>query len=750
MNGSTEPRKRFFACDFHVHTPASDCFQGPRDNWCIKMLLQCKQNGVEMIAITDHNSIDGYAEFTKKKNDLLSFHQRLIQEIDNHPECRRLLKKCEEEIALFDRCQVLPGIEYEAKPGVHLLFVFPPTLTTDQLFDFLKRGGYPNEHQGVEDPPLRGAWEVLDAIDQAAELGGICIAAHADSNKGIYNTVRSGAYRADIFKSEHLFAIAFNSINTAKKMMSLLEQPQYKRQSPLAFIQCSDYHGREDQEVGKPLVYLRLSHPSFDNIKNALRNPDEDVSITPKPETLGLIKRLLERPTTHVFQDVESNESKRAIQELTCALSNNGPGTIIIGVSADLHKTIIGTSMDCDSVGKLINDLRTEISPQPIMNVRSYQYANRNIHTIRVERGNLPIHTVEATQSCYIIQNNKPVQALPANLVKISESRWMSEFREVSDALGRRRQRIIAQLQALDDENEEIETVLRLRRASIPLRAVASCRFLLPTRNVRVNDFERILAGASHGTPEGDTAVLSPEAPRLPYAYLRYTVPKSVESGSLIGQVLDMTPSTVFVCPGGASYISDLGLTDPYGVIVLHSEMPSLALTILPEYADQLSAKLLLAYLKSSICLWYMLTLYASTDIYHVALSGNLPVPMYVLDEHAYAITNLVDQIIELEKGFLEIEVSRSSVAPALDVTCTHERDEVSSQERSRLVEEHNNMVSGAVSQIDDILFEALDVTEPCRTAISRSIRQAGLFTHSPKEDESGNASIGRLKALTR
>ena len=135
---------------------------------------------------------------------------------------------------------------------------------------------------------------------------------------------------------------------------------------------------------------------------------------------------------------------------------------------------------------------------------------------------------------------------------------------------------------------------------------------------------------------------------------------------------------------------------------------------------------------------------------HHVALSGNLPVPMYVLDEHAYAITNLVDQIIELEKGFLEIEVSRSSVAPALDVTCTHERDEVSSQERSRLVEEHNNMVSGAVSQIDDILFEALDVTEPCRTAISRSIRQAGLFTHSPKEDESGNASIGRLKALTR
>lgn len=736
MNGSTEPRKRFFACDFHIHTPFSGCFEGSRDNWCIELLKQCKENRIDVVAITDHNSIDGYEHLLAEKNRLLLIHKTIAEEVNDHPGLRELRDKYGEKIELFDRCEILPGIEYEAIPGVHLLFIFPPTVAASQIRKFLEDGGYSREHQGMESPTVTPAWDVLTAMKQAATLGGICIAPHADSNKGIYNTLQPNTYRADVFRSEHLFAIAFNSIKTANKMMSFLEQPQYKRQSPLAFIQCSDYHGREGQEVGKPLVYLRLSHPSFENIKSALRNPDEDVSVTPKPETLELIKRLLERPTTYVFQDMESNESKRAIQELICALSNNGPGTIIIGVSVDSHKTIVGTSTDCDSVSKLINDLRTEISPQPIISVRSYPYANRNIHTIRVERGNLPIHTVEATQGCYIIRGKKPVQALPADLVKISESRWMSEFREVSDALRRRRRGVIAQLRALDDESEEIDTVLRLRRASIPLRAVVSFRPLLPTRNVRANDFAGILDGASHGTPEGNTAVLAPEAPRLPYAHLRYTVPKCVESGSPMGPVLDMTSPTVFVCPGGASYISDVGLTDPYGVVVLHSEMPSLALTILPEYADQLSAKLLLAYLKSSMCLWYVLTLYASTDIYHVALSGNLPVPMYVLDEHACAITSLIDQILETEKGFLEIEVSRFSTAPALDVTCSHNSDDATSQERSCSIEEHNDIVSGTAFQVDDILFEALGVTEPCRTAISRRIRQAGLYMHSPENDE--------------
>ena len=729
MSKAKQVGKKLFACDFHIHTPSSKCFRGPRTNWCIHLLEQCKENELDIIAITDHNSIQGYSEFLDEKRRLLAFRKQLEDEAFSYPEVKGLLDDVSRKAQLFETLLVLPGIEYDAKPGVHLLMIFPPIVEPDEISDFLERSGYPREHQGKENPPIGDAWDILDAIDQASALGGICIAAHADSGKGIYNVLDRGAYRAEIFRDERLVAVSFNNPVTAEKMMNLLNQPEYRRDTPLAFIQCSDFHGGEDEAPGKPAVYLMLDHPSFSEVKNALRNPDEAVSLTPKLETIELIKTLVCRPTTHVLRDVGCTESNQRMLQYICALSNNGPGTIIVGVTEDAHKTPIGISLDPDSLMELVGELMDQISPRPTLKMRAYRYSSGYIHTIRVQKGYRPIHSIGEAQSCYIIQENRPVEASAANLVHIVEEQWMSDFREVSGAIRRRRQQILSQLHALDDESEAIDTLLRLKRVSVPLSLLTSLRILPPTHRTMPDSVSKVRDGLQNGESSGNTVVLAEQLPRLSYSSLRYTVPKLWTDDQLQGHTVESSEPYVFVCPGGASYIADEGLRQPYRIVVLCPNTPALMLSLPPDFRDSITSDVLLAYLKSSMCLWYVLTLHDVAQMSNLSVAGSIPIPVAALQQCSPNIKRIMKRIIELEHEFLDSETS-------INATSGEPPEAVANEKLSDLVSRHNERVSHLAVEIDGLIFDALGVREECQAAINRRISNSGLYVHSTENED--------------
>ena len=61
----------FVKVDLHIHTPASNCYEGPKDKEeYLRILRTVKSKDLKVISFTDHNSIEGYKTIIDIKNDL--------------------------------------------------------------------------------------------------------------------------------------------------------------------------------------------------------------------------------------------------------------------------------------------------------------------------------------------------------------------------------------------------------------------------------------------------------------------------------------------------------------------------------------------------------------------------------------------------------------------------------------------------------------------------------------------------------
>ena len=104
--------------DLHIHTPASSDYQ-QSDVTFLDILHRAESRGLAMIAITDHNTVAGY--------------RRLFEEIEQLELLEKLERIRPEEKArvleyrrLLNKIMVLPGFEFTATFGFHILAIFHP------------------------------------------------------------------------------------------------------------------------------------------------------------------------------------------------------------------------------------------------------------------------------------------------------------------------------------------------------------------------------------------------------------------------------------------------------------------------------------------------------------------------------------------------------------------------------------------------------------------------------------------------
>ena len=118
----------WYRIDLHLHTPASSDYQQPGVS-AIDLLRKAEERGLDVIAFTDHNSVRGYADLWREIEDLelLEFlARRTPAEEERLTEYRRLLTKV----------LLLPGFEFTATFGFHILAIFPET-TSIRLMEHL-------------------------------------------------------------------------------------------------------------------------------------------------------------------------------------------------------------------------------------------------------------------------------------------------------------------------------------------------------------------------------------------------------------------------------------------------------------------------------------------------------------------------------------------------------------------------------------------------------------------------------------
>ncbi|MHB8114410.1 MAG: PHP domain-containing protein, partial [Bellilinea sp.] len=168
---------QWYTVDLHLHTPASTDFQQP-DATYIDILEKAETRGLDMIAFTDHNTVAGYRKLSDE-----------IQQLELLEKLGRLLPeertRLDQYRRLMARILVLPGFEFTATFGFHILCIFPPDKPVRELEHLLLTLNIPPEHIDEGSQTVGATSDALTVYRVVNQHGGLVIAAHANSSNGV-------------------------------------------------------------------------------------------------------------------------------------------------------------------------------------------------------------------------------------------------------------------------------------------------------------------------------------------------------------------------------------------------------------------------------------------------------------------------------------------------------------------------------------------------------------------------------------
>ena len=187
--------------DLHLHTPVSADYVTPGVSY-LDILRQAGSKGLDIIAFTDHNTVAGYRAMMEEINQL-----ELLEQLG------RLRKEEKEQLGEYRRLRekvlVLPGFEFTATLGFHILGIFAPDTDVRELEFILRHLNIPLDKLDAGSGEVGATADVLTAYRVIDEAGGIVIAAHANSAHGVALKIPGfgGQTRIAYTQDPHLHAL---------------------------------------------------------------------------------------------------------------------------------------------------------------------------------------------------------------------------------------------------------------------------------------------------------------------------------------------------------------------------------------------------------------------------------------------------------------------------------------------------------------------------------------------------------------
>ncbi|MBW7882912.1 MAG: hypothetical protein H3C34_09785 [Caldilineaceae bacterium] len=170
-------QRKWYKTDLHLHTPASRDYEEPNLSY-LDWLRKVVEQELEMVAITDHNTVAGIGAIRRE----LEWLTRLNEQKRLTPEEQQRLQEWR---TLSNQVVVLPGFEFTATFGFHILGIFPPETSVRQLEHVLLSLKVPADKLDVGSTETGATADVLTAYRIIREAGGLAIAAHANSTHGV-------------------------------------------------------------------------------------------------------------------------------------------------------------------------------------------------------------------------------------------------------------------------------------------------------------------------------------------------------------------------------------------------------------------------------------------------------------------------------------------------------------------------------------------------------------------------------------
>ncbi len=338
-NAGKDPQRRWYKVDLHLHTPASHDYEEPHISY-LEWMRTVAAKGLEIVAITDHNTVAGIAAIRREIEWLtkLETMNRLTDE-----ERARLTEWRE----LANQVMVLPGFEFTATFGFHILGLFPPETSIRHLEHILLSLNVPADKLDIGSTETGSSTDVLNAYRIIHEAGGLVIAAHANSTHGVamrnfpFGGQTKIAYTQDI----NLDALEVTDLDRGYRSTARFfdgSKAEYARR--MHSFHGSDAHRikadpKNPKRLGigdRPSEFF-LDEASFEAITELLRGKQFDRTrpFYAQPEAVDTLATAREEgpSLTQSFHESATQRGGKvtAIVNDICAFANTAGGTVYVG-----------------------------------------------------------------------------------------------------------------------------------------------------------------------------------------------------------------------------------------------------------------------------------------------------------------------------------------------------------------------------------------------------------------------------------
>lgn len=423
--------------DLHLHTPASVDYKQSNVTY-LDFLKKAEERNLDILAFADHNSVNGYARYLEEVESL-----ELLERLGRLREDER--ERLAEYRRLRDKILILPGFEFTATLGFHILGIFPPDTTVRELEHLLLMLRVPPDKLDQGSGEVGATTDALTAYRMINEAGGMAIAAHANSSHGVAmpGFDFGGQTRIAYTQDPNLLALEVTDLESKSRRRTAAffsgTKPEYPRR--MHAIQGSDAHKlvfdpkyKNEMGVGDRATEIYLDELSFDAIKQVFVGNDFSRTRPYRPaaeEPYDPIRDAREQGDTLVQSFHERLHEKRsiarAILEDVVALANTNGGTIYIGASSNVKASVVGVDRPEQAGVELRSTISKEITPPLEVQVDVVKSQGKNLLQMIVPRGSEAPYALEGSY-IYVRSENETGLAHRDEIVQLVRDALAVEF----------------------------------------------------------------------------------------------------------------------------------------------------------------------------------------------------------------------------------------------------------------------------------------------------------------------------------
>jgi len=413
--------------DLHIHTPASRDYKESGITY-LQMLQKAESQGLDMIAFTDHNTVAGYARMLGniEELELLERMGRLrAEEKRTLGEYRRLRKKI----------LVLPGFEFTATLGFHILGIFSEEMSVRTLEHILLRLNVPEEKVDLGETEVGATTDVLNAYSIIAEAGGLVIAAHANSTHGVamQGFGFGGQTKIAYTQDSNLHALEVTDLESRKRRRTATffdgSKPQYPRR--MHCIQGSDAHrlnfdpnDKNNLGLGDRATEILLPEVNFKALKEVFLGDDFARTRPYRPAEMPFDHIGAARQQgSNIVQSFHESMSRKggrmhAILRDVVAFANTNGGTIYVGLSPNTKVKPVGLKDPDPAMAEMHAEIQRMITPPININIDVQQTEGVRVVRVSVPKGTDPPYVLEGSK-IYIRQESDTSLAMRDEIVSL-------------------------------------------------------------------------------------------------------------------------------------------------------------------------------------------------------------------------------------------------------------------------------------------------------------------------------------------